>query len=255
MKNPWLSRGIWWFWIYLFRLFGLPFHLSPLKLPQDEGKKLCDAVRGQDVLIIFHPGGWGDATIEQAGDFAPVLKGIQTTLTRLGYRAKAVPYTRTLSSLPGRLAGIREQYNSFKHNSQILTQEIHHLVECFPEKRFLIVGFSVGGSLSSRVMSQMDGSCHVYGIAVGVPGWFYSYRSNKSLVLDNSGNDPLCTGRSGTIAMAVAKAPAKWWKARRSGHKISIALAIQVPHHEYPWSSPEVSTPIIQFLENHFNHS
>jgi hypothetical protein len=252
MKKPWLSRFIWWFWIYFFRVVGLPFRLSPLKLPQNEGKKFCQSALDNSILIIFNPGGWGDATIEQADDFSPVLEGIQNTLKKLGCRSKAVAYTRTLSGPAGRLAGIREQYNSFKHSSRIMAKEIRYLAQCFPEKRILIVGFSIGGALTGKAMSQLQDLPGVYGITVGVPGWLYTYRSDKSLVLNNSGQDPLCAGDSNAIAMAVIKSPFRWWEARKNGHKINIALAIQIPHHEYSWSSPEVHIPIDEFLKNHF---
>jgi hypothetical protein len=252
MKKPWFTRFVWWFWIYFFRILGLPFHLSPLRLPRNEVRKLQDAASSQDVLVIFNPGGWGDVPIEQAGDFAPILEGVEQTLANQGYRAATVLYVRTLPGLIGRMAGIRQQLNSFKHSSQILAKDVQYLADCFPEKRFLLAGFSTGGGLTGRTMPGLDSIPNVYCMTVGVPGWFNTYSSQKSLVLNNSGRDPLCSGDSNAIAMAVLKAPLKWLMARINRRRLSWALAIQISHHEYCWSSPEVGTQVVQFLEKNF---
>jgi hypothetical protein len=152
MKKPWFSRFMWWFWIYFFRILGLPFHLSPLRLPRNEGRKLHDAVVSQDVLVIFNPGGWGDVPIEQAGDFAPILEGIQQTLTGQGYRVATVLYTRTLPGLIGRMAGIRQQLNSFK-TAPDAAKDVQHL-DCFQS---VFPGwFSTGGGLTGRTMPCLD---------------------------------------------------------------------------------------------------
>jgi pimeloyl-ACP methyl ester carboxylesterase len=244
-----IIRWTWFFWVGVFRLAGLIFYLSPSCLPKNERRKLSRASLPYDVIIIFNSGGWGDTPLEEANDFMPTLDGMEEVIRGLGYSSTVVPYVRTLSSLAGRLAGIKEQFNSFKNSSRILADDIKYLAEQFPEKRFIVTGFSTGGGVTSRAMESLSSLANVYGISVGVPAWFYIYRSNKSLVLDNSGCDPLCTGNPNSIAMAVFRAPAKWVRARRNGQRLSAALAIQIEHHEYSWFSPEVGIPISGYLQ------
>lgn len=252
MKNLSLYRWIWWFWVYLIRAGGLIFLLSPQNLPQDEAQKLHNAAIAYDVLIIFNPGGWGDVGIDQAADFSPILDGIHQTIENLGYRSTIVVYTRTFSNLFGRIAGTKQQLNSFKHNSRIQAKDIEYLVKCFPEKRFFIAGFSTGGGFTARTMERIAGLPNVFSIIVGVPGWFRTRSSAKSLVLNNSDRDPLSIGDVNTIAVTVFKAPFKWLLAKVTGRDLSLPLALQFPHHDYSWSSPEVGIPITKFLEDNF---
>jgi hypothetical protein len=252
MKKSAFNRGLWWFSVYLIRTSGLLFQLSPQRLPRDEGRKIQAAILPYDVVIIFNPGGWGDASLERARDFAPVLAGIQQTLKRLQCPSVVVPYTRTATGLPGRISGTKEQLNSFKHSAAILARDIEYLARKFPEKRFIIAGFSTGGGLNGRALPGVSSLPNVYGITVGVPGWFPTYSSERSMVLDNRHRDPVCCGDVATIAMSVFKAPLIWLRSRVTGQNLSLALSFQLPHHEYSWFSPEVGAPIVKFLEQHF---
>jgi hypothetical protein len=254
MKNYSLNRSLWWFWIYLIRTGGLIFLLSPRKLPAAEKQKLRAAAVQPDVLIIFNPGGWGDATLEEANDFTPILKGMKQTLIRLGYKTAIIQYTRTLASLSGRIAGTKEQLLSFKNSSRIQEQDIRCLLEAFPHKHFILAGFSTGGGLTARTLKGLNGHSNIFGVMVGVPGWFPTLSSEKTLVLDNSGRDPISCGRINTIAVTVFRAPFLWLGSKIKGRDLSLALALQFPDHEYTWSSPEVGAPITKFLETHFQN-
>lgn len=250
MENTIFSRWTWSFWVHVFHFAGsvvLPF---AGKLPEKEAEKLLPAAHSGEVLIIFNSGGWGDTPLERADDFTPILKSMQKLIRHLGYSSNVIAYTRTLSNLRGRMAGVKEQLNSFKSGSQILADDVKQLVERFPEKKFIIAGFSTGGGFTSGAMKNLGNNPNVYGISVGVPAWFNTYSSERSLVLDNCGLDPICAGDANAIALAVLKAPFKWINARLKGQKLSFALSVQIPHHEYSWASPEVGRPINNFLED-----
>lgn len=250
MDNTLFRRWTWSFWVYVFHIAGsivIPF---AGKLPENEAEKLLPAAISGDVLIIFNSGGWGDTPLEQADDFTPVLMSMQKFIRSLGYSSTVIAYTRTLSDLRGRMAGVKEQLNSFKGGSQILARDVKQLVERFPEKQFIVAGFSTGGGLTSGAMRSLEKVPNVWGISVGVPAWFRTYSSEKSLVLNNSGRDPICAGDSNAIALAVVKAPFRWINARLKGRKLSFALSVQIPHHDYSWSSKEVGLPINSFLED-----
>ncbi len=210
---------MWWFWIYLIRTGGLIFQLSPQNLPKDEARKLHAAAIPYDILIIFNPGGWGDVAIDQAADFLPILDGINQTIKNLGYRSTAVVYTRIFSTLSGRIAGTKQQLNSFKHSSRILAKDMEYLVKCFPEKRFIMAGFSTGGGFTVRTMEKITDLPNVCSIIVGVPGWYRTRGSEMSLVLNNNDQDPLSTGDVKAIALAAFKAPFKWLLAKITGRE------------------------------------
>ena len=242
----------WMFWIYLIRAFGLPFHLSPVKLPENEAAKLRTAAVDNDILVIFNSGGWGDVPLERAADFTPILEGIRQTLTSLGYRVGVVPYFRTLPGIFGRMSGTREQLNSFKHTSRLLIRDLERLAEDFPQKSFILAGYSMGGGLTGRVLERISHHSNIYGIMVGTPGWLPTFNSANTLVLNNDNRDPVCSGDVNTIAVCVLNWPFNWLRARASGQKVPFALALHMPHHDYSWSSPQVGPPIVRFLEYHF---
>jgi len=252
MRKLTLNYCLWWFWIYLIRFLGLGFQLSPVKLPRNEGQKLYRAAKKAEVLIVFNPGGWGDATLERAGDFAPILQQMQKIISTQGYRTEIVPYRRTLPSLSGRCAGTKDQLLSFKHSAQIQVADIKSVAGSFPEKHFILAGFSTGGGLTGRAMKSLTECSNVLGLMVGVPGWFHTFSSPKSLVLNNSNQDPIAVGRVWTIAVVVFKSPLLFLYYRLKGKKISFPLCLHFPFHEYNWDSPEISIPVIRFLKLHF---
>jgi hypothetical protein len=213
---------------------------------------LQNAASRQDILIVFNPGGWGDATLEQADDFSPVLTGMQQKLVQLGYKTAIISYTRTLSGLPGRISGTKEQLLSFKHSSKLQVEDMTHLAKAFPDRYFILAGFSTGGGMTGRALKSLTGQANIFGLMVGVPGWFPTHCSERTLVLDNSGRDPVSCGRVNTIAMTVFKAPFVWLSSQFKGRKLSLALAMQLPDHDYSWFSPEVGPPIVKFLESRF---
>jgi hypothetical protein len=252
MKNISLNRFFWWFCVYFIRGCGLPFHLAPTKIPQNEFQKLQVAADANDVVIVFNAGGWGNTPLSKAADFSTILAGIQQTLTRSGYSATAIPYYRTHPGIAGRMSGTREQLNSFKKTSQKQIKDMQLLASNFPKKRFIIVGFSVGGGLSGKTLERLTALPNIYGITVGVPGWFRTFSSEKSLVLNNNNLDPLCAGDVKTIALYVFRGPFTWLSARLRGRRLSLALSLKFPHHEYLWDSTEVREPMVRFLQNHF---
>ena len=224
----------------------------PKSYPAYESQKLYDAALPYDVVIIFNPGGWGDVPLSKAEDFAPIIEGIQGTLKVLGYSSTAVTYTRTLTGFAGRFAGVQEHFSSFKYGSQIQSKDIEYLIDSFPDKRIILAGFSNGGGFTSQTIQNFVNHDRVCSIVVGVPGWYETYSSGNSLVLDNNRQDVLSAFDLKTIAANVIKTPYRWLRAKINGGNLSIALALQFPGHEYSWSSPLVGSPIIQFLENRF---
>lgn len=252
MKNFYINRFFWWSAIYFIRGCGLPFHLALVKLPQNEYQKLETAAAKNDIVIVFNAGGWGNTPLNKAADFTPILEGIRRTLTQSGYSVSVIPYYRTLPGLAGRIAGTREQLNSFKQTCQIQIEDMKRLAAGFPEKRFIIVGFSIGGGLSGKTLKSLAAIPNIYGITMGTPAWYRTFSSEKSLVLNNDNQDPLCVGDVNTIAVYILRSPFEWLRANLKGNKLSLALAIKLPHHKYSWESVGVGELIVKFLQTNF---
>jgi pimeloyl-ACP methyl ester carboxylesterase len=243
-----LNRCLWLSSVFLVRGFGLPFLLSPTRIPQNEETKIAAAAIQNDVVVVFNGGGWGDFPLDKATDFASILEGIRSTLSQLGYRSTTISYYRALPGLARRIAGTKEQLNSFKTTSQTQIRDMNEVCRRFPTKRFVLVGFSVGGGLSARTLQGLQDARNLCGIALGVPEWFWTFRSDKSLVLNNDNLDPLTTGNAYVVALNVIRSPFRWLRAKISGKTTTVALSFQFPHHEYQWTSSRVGPPIREFL-------
>ena len=233
----------------LFFLFG------PGVIPEDfQTKEILDSLSDNDVIIIFNSGGWGDTPLEEAEDFAPIIEGIQKTLDDFGYNSVVIPYIRTKNTFLGKITGAKEFLNSFNFSSEILAKNLEFLDENLPDKKIIMAGLSVGGDFVDETMEKISDKTKnsVYAITVGVPFWADTLDSENILHLDNNGKDSLVEGNAKPLLLTLIKAPFKWISSKITGQDLSFSQAIQVPGHEYPWSSPEINSQIISFLENKF---
>jgi pimeloyl-ACP methyl ester carboxylesterase len=215
-------------------------------------RELLGSAASQDVVIIFNSGGWGNTPPEAASDFEPILAGIQDSLDRRGYSSLVTPFVRTSKGLRGKLEDVKDLVYSLTYSSEALAGEVDFILESFPGKTVVIAGFSNGGGLSAAAMKRLDDRQDVYAIVAGVPRFLLEYESDRMLVLDNDGKDKIAAGDYPVVALAVIEAPFKWLWAKINRRELSLALAIEIPGHEYPWSSSEVGPPIEDFLNARF---
>lgn len=249
--------------IFLF-LGSLSFLFSPEVFPENfQFQELLNSTSQAEVIIIFNSGGWGNTPLEEAKDFAPIIEGIEKTLKDFGYNSLVIPYTRTKDDMLGEIAGARDFLNSFKSSSEILAEKVNFLTKSFPDKKIILAGLSAGGAFVDETMEKIadeaedsvypvrqNFSNEVYAISAGSPFWVNTPESDNILQLDNNGRDSLAEGKAKPLFSALIKAPFKWIFSKFKGQNLTFAQAIQVPGHEYSWSSPEVGPQIITFLEN-----
>jgi len=230
-------------------MVGTAFYLWPETLPDSQVQKLIDAAAPCEVVIIFNPGGWGNATLAQAKDFTPVLAGIQQTLAEVGLSSVIIPYGRTPSGFNGQVSDVKAFLYGYEHLSQGQADDITRLSERYPNKYILLTGFSNGGGMTAKVMEKLGHLSQISAIIAGVPGWFPTGNGSPDiLVLNNHGRDPLASTDLGSIAVNVIKAPYRWIKGKIDGEDISIGTAFQFPGHDYPWTSEEVGPAVRDFL-------
>jgi hypothetical protein len=245
------------FWLLIFLAAvilggGLAFSFWPAALPPDQYAIIHDAAAPYDTVIIYNPGGWGNATLEESTDFAPILNGIQQTLTDTGYRALLIAYTRTPGGLSGMLSDFRELLISFPHAARLQAEDVRKLSADFPDKQFILVGYSNGGGLTNAAMPGIAEQPNVCSIVAGAPGWVKTYRAANALVLDNNGQDRYSALDVPVMFWTLIKAPFVWIKSKITGHSMKLAFSLEFPGHVYEWSAEEVGPPIVKFLQGRF---
>jgi len=230
------------------------FLLTPDVFPDNfQPENIVNDVVQSDIIIIFNAGGWGNTPFEKAEDFAPIIDGIQKTLEEWGYNSIVIPYNRTKDSFAGKISGAREFLNSFDTSSKNLAESIETLKTKLPDKKIIIAGLSNGATFVDETYEKIPNGIKesVYAISIGAPFWVDEVDSDNILQLKGS-SDSLAKGDISALAISVLKAPFKWLSARLSGYNLSFAQILHAAGHDYLWSSPEVNSQIVAFLEKNF---
>ena len=234
-------------------LGGLFFLFGPEVLPENfQPQEILEIAENNDVIIIFNSGGWGNTPLEEAEDFAPIVKGIQETLKEWGYNSLVIPYTRTKNDLSGKITGARDFLSSFKSSSEVLAEKVEFLNKNLPDKKIIIAGLSAGGALVDETLEKVSQEGQVYAVAAGVPFWHDNFESENILLLDNNGKDALAKGELKSLVLSLVKAPVKWISSKINCQNLPFSQALHASGHDYFWDSPEVGPQIVTFLEDKF---
>lgn len=234
---------------------GAIFIFTPNIMPENfPTQQVLSMASESDVIIIFNSGGWGNTPLEKAEDFAPIINGIQETLEGWGYDSIIVPYNRTKNGFLGKISSSRDFLTSFEFSSKNLANEVNFLAENFPGKKIIIAGLSNGSTLANRTYEKIsqDVRGSVYTIAAGAPFWVKINNSENVLQVDNNGQDTLAKGDIKNLLIALIKTPFKWAISKINGQNLTLAQAAHAYGHDYSWSSPEINSQIVGFLENKF---
>lgn len=242
---------------YLIIFIAISGSLLLLVAPQDisENNQLQEVLNfasDKNVVIIFNSGGWGNTPLEEAEDFAPLVKGIQEMLKEKGYDSIIISYNRTKDTLLGKVAGIKDFLSSFNLSSQVLAKDLGLLTENLPDKKIIVAGLSAGGVFTDETLKKISPKSKVYAIEAGIPFWHKNFESENILKLNNNGNDSLSRGDIRYLVLAVVEAPFRWTFAKIVGQNITLSQAFHARGHDYSWESPEVKAQIVTFLEDKF---
>jgi hypothetical protein len=238
-----------------FILSGLVFLLTPNISPDNFNyQEILSMASGKDVIIFFNSGGWGNTPFERADDFAPIVSGIQQTLKERGYESIVIPYNRTKNGFLGKVSSSRDFLSSFDFSSDNLAEEIKYLSDNLPGKKIILAGLSNGGTLVSRTYEKVSNNVKgsVLTIAAGTPFWVKEPGSEDVLQLNNSGGDSLSRGDVGELAVAIIKGPLNLINSKFSGRELSFSRAFHAEGHDYSWSSPEINSQVVSFIESKF---
>ena len=237
-------------------LAGLVLLLTPEVFPDNFlPENIINDVTNSDVVIIFNSGGWGNTPFEKAEDFAPIIEGIQETLGEWGYNSIVIPYNRTKDSFTGKVTGAREFLNSFNVSSENLAESIEMLKAKLPDKKIIMAGLSNGATFVDETYEKISVEVKesVYAISVGAPFWAGEVKADSDNILQlKVSSDSLAKGDISALAISALKAPFKWLLAKFAGYNLSFAQMLHAAGHDYSWSSPEVNSQIVAFLERNF---
>ncbi len=123
----------------------------------------------------------------------------------------------------------------------------------FPDKKIIIAGLSNGATFAVETYKKIseDTKGSVYAIAAGTPFWVETLNSDNVLKLDNGGKDTLAIGEVKSLLLSLIEAPFRWILTKFNTQNIKFSKISQIAvGHYYSWSSPEVNSQIVTFLEN-----
>ena len=243
------------FIVVLVFVFGTLFVFCPNIVPENfSSQEILSLASDSDVVIIFNSGGWGNTPLEKAHDFAPIIKGIQETLSGWGYNSVVIPYNRTKNGFLGKISSSRDFLNSFDFSSRNLVQEVDFLAENLPGKKIILTGLSNGDTLVNRTYEKISANAQnsVFTIAAGAPFWVKTVKSDNVLQIDSNGKDTLAKGDIKYLLLALIETPFKWVSSKITGENLSLAHAAHAYGHDYLWSLPEINSQIVTFLGNKF---
>jgi len=242
--------------LFLIVLTGSIFFFGPRVPPENfQVDDLLNKAENSDVIIIFNSGGWGNTPLEEAKDFSPIIEGIQETLNNWGLNAIVLPYNRTKDGFWGKITGIKEFSTSFKRSSEDLADKIEILNKKLPDKNIIMAGLSNGASFVIKTYEKISGDFQdsVCAIAVGTPFWLKT--EDKENVLEiNDAKDNLATGNIQSLFLSLLKGPFNWIYFKVIGKKNPFTRAFVAQGHNYSWSSLELRSEIVNFLEKRFKN-
>jgi hypothetical protein len=227
--------------------------LSPLfggdPVPYDfEFAELTEAPLRSQVIILAHPGGWGNTHIEDAHDILPTIEEIRKHLRTRGISSILVPFYRAQGGFFGKLRTITEVFELHHSDVNRLPGEIDRFLSRHPQQRVIMVGLSTGAAFADEVMQRLSLTAQgrVCAIEFGAPFLDPSDAGESVLRLDNHGGDPVATGEYWTLMYVRVERMFRGACDWLTGRDRTQAGAF-VAQHEYSW--PGVRQEVVSFLD------
>jgi len=233
---------------------GLLFLFNPEVFPENfQFQNLLNSAPQNDVIIIFNSGGWGNTPFDKAEDFAPIIKGIQETLSEFGLNSIVIPYERTENNFLGKMTAIKDMRRSFQDQAGKLAGDIDEYLRKNPSQKIIMAGLSNGGAFVDETMKKISNGLKddVLVIEAGTPFWEKPKDFENGLILDNGGKDALSKGEIKILISSLIKTPLRWILAKILDENLSLfQISNQYLTHEYKWD--EVRPQITSFLKSKF---
>jgi len=215
-----------------------------------------DAVKNDDVVILFNSGGWGEHPVKDSPGWQSILSGIQTELNISGYDSVVTfNYVRTDSNWSARLGEMQEMQQNYPVKAVYLAEQVKFLLRHCPDIMIILTGESTGTILPDETRRLIGPTNHVYAILTGPPFW---HRPNSAdprvLVMKDNGivPDSFSQGNVWVIFRENIKSLLRISSEVDEGGGGDLFNSMKAPGHVYWWQYPQVSGEITDFLEKNF---
>ena len=209
------------------------------------------AASDKDFIIIFNPGGWGWASLQDSSGWESIFDGIEAELDEMGYSSLLLNYQRTSESAQGYLSELMANISLYPPKAGDLALRVDFLTRHLPNIKIILTGESNGTIICDKVMRYLKDNRQVYSIQTGPPFWYTTMTLARTLVMRSNGSvpDSFSQGNFFTIIRAnlealIGQAPAS------PGH---IMLYVGSPGHEYGWQYYDVRSKITGFIKANFS--
>ncbi|MBM3143097.1 MAG: hypothetical protein FJ005_08705 [Chloroflexi bacterium] len=224
-------------------------------------------VKDSDLAIFCNPGGWGKEPLSSDYQGRSCLAGIETSLTKMGYKYYRIEDIRTGSSLVEYLYEFKEHLTHYPSKAKELATKIDFLTQQVAGLKIMIIGQSSGAAFASEVASYLEDNPEVYSIQVGRPFWYRGLQVGQSLVIDSNGIGADAVTERDLVALFKTN----WARLFIMNHVPSFTpfdwvitravlifgpskygFGLRAPGHEYMWEYPGVGPVIEAFLVKNF---
>lgn len=206
--------------------------------------------KDKDIVMIFNSGGWGWTLIEDSPEAQSFATGMESELASLGYTSLVLDYSRTASTLNGRLSELMLAVGLYPLKAKDLASRVEFLTNHIPGIKVILAGVSNGTLIGENVMNILRDIPQVYSIQLGPPFWSNSIVPDRSLVIRSNGIVPDSFSQGNLFTIIRASLESLFGISQDSaGH---ILLHMGAPGHDYQWQYPKVRSQIISFLQQNF---
>ena len=202
--------------------------------------------KDKDIVMIFNSGGWGWTLIEDSPEAQSFATGMESELASLGYTSLVLDYSRTASTLNGRLSELMLAVGLYPLKAKDLASRVEFLTNHIPGIKVILAGVSNGTLIGENVMNILRDIPQVYSIQLGPPFWSNSIVPDRSLVIRSNGIVPDSFSQGNLFTIIRASLESLFGISQDSaGH---ILLHMGAPGHDYQWQYPKVRSQIISFF-------
>ncbi len=206
--------------------------------------------KDKDIVMIFNSGGWGWTLIEDSPEAQSFATGMESELASLGYTSLVLDYSRTASTLNGRLSELMLAVGLYPLKAKDLASRVEFLTNHIPGIKVILAGVSNGTLIGENVMNILRDIPQVYSIQLGPPFWSNSIVPDRSLVIRSNGIVPDSFSQGNLFTIIRASLESLFGISEDdAGH---ILLYMGAPGHDYQWQYPKVRSQIISFLQQNF---
>lgn len=208
--------------------------------------------KDKDFIIVFNPGGWGWDSLKSSPGWYSIASGIQSELDSLSYTSLLLDYQRTTDTLKGYLGEFLLELNLQQSKAKDLAHRVQFLTESVPNLRVILTGESNGTVISDQAMNMLKDNPQVYSIQTGPPFWYKNATLDRTLLLTSNGINPDSFSQGDFFTMVRANLQAWFGFSRPEDSSGDVLRVLQAPGHDYWWHYSEISSQIINFLEQNF---